>query len=279
MRSRRLIIVLVLALVSGLLAGWLALRLISEGSNTRLPTASAPSQEIVVAARDLPLGRVLTAEDVKLLGWPGEAVPENTATTVEEVLGRGIITPVTMNEPLLSGKMAVKEAGGGLPIVITEGMRAVSVRVNEVIQVAGFVMPGTRVDVFLTTEPPEGMSGGPITKMVLENVTVLTANQIVQTAPNGEPVTATVVTMLVTPEDAEKLIHAATKGQIQLGLRNTLDLDTTVNTQGVQVSDLIERSAPRPAPRRTVPTVRRSNSGIEVYRGPELEVETVEGGN
>jgi len=277
MRSRRLIIVLVLALVSGLLAGWLALQIIGNRSDVGQATAAAPAAEIVVAARDLPLGRVLTAEDVKVIGWPGNVIPENASTTVEEVLGRGIITPVTMNEPLLAGKMAVKEAGGGLPIVITEGMRAVSVRVNEVIQVAGFVTPGTHVDVFVTIEPPEGQSGGPITKLVLENVTVLTANQIIQTAPNGDPTTATVVTMLVTPEDAEKLIHAANKGQIQLGLRNTLDLDS-VTTEGVQVRDLlpqIQRAAPV---RRTVPTTRRTNTGIEIYRGNDLEVETVEGG-
>ena len=277
MRSRRLIIVLVLALISGLLAGWLALQIIGNRSDGPARTVTAPSAEIVVAARDLPLGRVLTAEDVKVIGWPGNVVPANASTTVEEVLGRGIITPVTMNEPLLAGKMAVKEAGGGLPIVISEGMRAVSVRVNEVIQVAGFVMPGTHVDVFVTIEPPEGQSGGPITKMVLDNVTVLTANQIIQTAPNGEPTSATVVTMLVTPDDAEKLIHAANKGQIQLGLRNTLDMDSS-ETQGVQVRDLlpqIQRAAPV---RRTVPTTQRTNAGIEIWRGAEVETETVEGG-
>lgn len=277
MRSRRLIIVLVLALISGLLAGWLALQIIGNRSDRGPGTVQAPSAEIVVAARDLPLGRVLTAEDVKVIGWPGDVIPENASTTVEEVLGRGVITPVTMNEPLLAGKMAVKEAGGGLPIVISEGMRAVSVRVNEVIQVAGFVMPGTHVDVFVTIEPPEGQSGGPMTKLVLENVTVLTANQIIQTAANGEPTSATVVTMLVTPDDAEKLIHAANKGQIQLGLRNTLDMDSA-ETAGVQVRDLlpqIQRAAPV---RRTVPTTQRTNAGIEIWRGPELETETVEGG-
>lgn len=277
MRSRRLIIVLVLALISGLLAGWLALRIIGNRDGGPIRTAEAATAEIVVAARDLPLGRVLTAQDVKVVGWPGDALPENASTTVEEVLGRGIITPVTMNEPLLAGKMAVKEAGGGLPIVISEGMRAVSVRVNEVIQVAGFVMPGTHVDVFVTIEPPEGASGGPITKLVLENVTVLTVNQIIQTAANGEPVTATVATMLVTPDDGEKLIHAANKGQIQLGLRNTLDLDS-VTTAGVQVRDLLpqfQRAAPV---RRTVPTTRRTNQGIEIWRGAEATTETVEGG-
>ena len=275
MRSRRLIIVLVLALISGLLAGWLALRLLQRTPTGQVQTERS-SAEIVVAARDLPLGRVLTAQDVKVVGWPGDAIPENASTTVEEVLGRGVITPVTMNEPLLAGKMAVKEAGGGLPIVITEGMRAVSVRVNEVIQVAGFVMPGTHVDVYVTIEPPEGRSGGPITKLVLENVTVLTANQIVQQGPNGEPVTATVVTMLVTPDDAEKLIHAANKGQIQLGLRNTLDLDS-VETRGVQVTDLLPQIQ-RAAPVRTVPTTRRTNQGIEIWRGAEETTETVEGG-
>lgn len=277
MRSRRLIIVLVLALISGLLAGWLALQIIGNRTDRAPGTATASTAEIVVAARDLPLGRVLTAEDVKVIGWPGDAIPENASTTVEEVLGRGIITPVTMNEPLLAGKMAVKEAGGGLPIVISEGMRAVSVRVNEVIQVAGFVMPGTHVDVFVTIEPPEGQSGGPVTKLVLENVTVLTANQIVQTAPNGEPTSATVVTMLVSPDDAEKLIHAANKGQIQLGLRNTLDMDS-VTTDGVQVRDLLPQMQRAAPVRRTVPTTRRTNTGIEIYRGNELDVETVEGG-
>jgi len=277
MRSRRLIIVLVLALISGLAAGWLALQLIGNRGDGPSNVATAPSAEIVVAARDLPLGRVLTAEDVKVIGWPGNALPENASTTVEEVLGRGVITPVTMNEPLLAGKMAVKEAGGGLPIVITEGMRAISVRVNEVIQVAGFVMPGTRVDVFVTIDPPEGQSGGPVTKLVLENVSVLTVNQIVQTAPNGEPVTATVATMLVTPEDAEKLIHAAVKGAIQLGLRNTLDLDS-IETQGVQVRDLLPQMQRAAPVRRTVPTVRSTNQGIEIWRGAEVETETVEGG-
>lgn len=277
MRSRRLIIVLVLALVSGLAAGWLALRLLQQTDRGPAAGDPGPTTEVVVAARDLPLGRVLTPEDVKLVDWPGDVVPANYSTTVEEVLGRGIITPVTMNEPLLSGKMAIKEAGGGLPIVITEGMRAVSVRVNEVIQVAGFVMPGTRVDVFVTIDPPAGRSGGKITKLVLDNVTVLTANQIVETTPNGEPVTASVVTMLVTPDEAEKLIHAASQGDIQLGLRNTLDLDS-ITTEGVQVRDLIPGATPVAAPRRTVPRTRPTNTGIEIWRGPEQETETVEGG-
>jgi len=274
MRSRRLIIVLILALASGLLAGWLALRLIREGGTNTPISTERPPTEVVVAARDLPLGRVLTVEDVKLTSWPSDAVPENFSTSVEEVLGRGLITPVVLNEPLLSGKMAVKEAGGGLPIVIPEGMLALSVRVDEVIQVAGFVMPGTRVDVFVTIDPDQGQNN-PVTKLILQNVSVLTANQIVQTAENGEPTTATVVTVLVTPQDAEKLVLAANRGRIQMGLRNTLDLDTTT-TEGIRIPQLLP-SAPRA--RRTVPTTRRSTSGIEIYRGNNLTTENVEGGS
>ncbi|MDH3297220.1 MAG: Flp pilus assembly protein CpaB [Gemmatimonadota bacterium] len=277
MRSRRLIIVLVLALASGLLAGWLALRIIRESGDVGpIQTAAAAPTEVVVAARDLPLGRVLTVEDVKLTPWPSDVAPANFSSSVEDVLGRGLITPVVLNEPLLSGKMALKEAGGGLPIVIPEGMRALSVRVDEVIQVAGFVLPGTRVDVFVTIDPGQ-QQNNPITKMILQNVSVLTANQIVQTAENGEPTTATVVTLLVTPQDAEKLILASTRGRIQLGLRNTLDLDS-LTTTGIRIPNLLPGSAPaRTAPRRTVPT--RRSTGIEIYRGPDLSTESVEGGS
>ena len=276
MRSRRLIIILVLALASGLLAGWLALRILrTAGDGGPIATATAPPTEIVVAARDLPLGRVLTVEDVKLIAWPTRSTPENISTSVEEVLGRGLITPVVLNEPLLSGKMALKEAGGGLPIVIPGGMRALSVRVDEVIQVAGFVMPGTRVDVFVTIDPSQ-QQNNPMTKLILQNVVVLTANQIVQTAQNGEPTTATVVTLLVTPQDAERLILAATRGRIQLGLRNTLDLDS-IATTGIRIPNLLP-SAPVRSARRNVPAARRS-TGIEVYRGADVTTEIVEGGS
>jgi pilus assembly protein CpaB len=150
-----------------------------------------------------------------------------------------------------------------------------SVRVDEVIQVAGFVLPGTRVDVFVTIDPLE-QKENPITKLILQNVPVLTANQIIQMTEDGEPATATVVTLLVSPEDAERLILAATKGRIQLGLRNTLDLDSTTTT-GVRLSTLLP-GAPVRSTRRTVPTTRRS-TGIEIYRGPNLTTESVEGGS
>lgn len=283
MRSRRLLIVLTLALMSGLAAGWLALRYLREsGPEITGRSSQVAAVPVIVAARDLPIGHVLQAADIKVQDWPGAALPEGYASSPEDVLGRGVIQAVSLNEPLLSSKIAVKEAGGGLPIVIPEGLRAVSVRVDEVIQVAGFVTPGTRVDVMVTLDQ-QTYQDNPITKIVLQDVPVLTSGQIVERAPNGEPQTATVVTLLVTPEDAEKLVLAATKGRIQLALRNTLDLDS-LETEGARLRSLIPQTAaaaaatrPRaPARAQPQPAASRART-IEIYRGPELQEENVEG--
>jgi pilus assembly protein CpaB len=282
MRSRRLLIVLTLALMSGLAAGWLALRYLREsGPDITGRNSQVAAVPVIVAARDLPIGHVLQAADIKVQDWPGAALPDGYASSPEEVLGRGVIQAVALNEPLLSSKIAVKEAGGGLPIVIPEGLRAVSVRVDEVIQVAGFVTPGTRVDVMVTLDQQD-YQGDPITKIVLQDVPVLTAAQNVSRTENGEPITATVVTLLVSPPEAEKLVLAATKGRIQLALRNTLDLDS-LETEGARLRSLIPQAAaaaaPRPrAPARSQPQPAASRARtIEIYRGPELEEENVEG--
>jgi len=278
MRSRRLVIVLLLALASGLAAGWLALNYLRQ-PNAPIATATE-SVEVVVASRDLPVGHILDVADIKVAQWPGNAVPEGYSSSVDEVLGRGVIQSLAMNEPLLPAKIAVKEAGGGLPIIIPEGMRAVSVRVDEVIQVAGFVGPGTRVDVLVTLEGET--QPDPVTKIVLQNMLVLTSGQIVQRSPDNEPVVTTVVTFLATPEEAEKLVLASTKGRIQLALRNTLDLDS-LTTEGARLRALIpspQRATPARRPvARTQPQPAASRARtIEVFRGLEREEENVEGG-
>lgn len=276
MRSRRLFIVMALALLSGLAAAWLALNYLRQPESP-VSRVEATTSEVVVAARELPLGTVLTVEDVKLIDWPGEAVPEGYSSSVEEVLGRGVITHVALNEPLISSKIAVKEAGGGLPIVIPEGSRAVSVRVDDVISIAGFTVPGTRVDVMVTVDQGQG-SDNPITKLILQNIQVLTSGQAVEQGPNGEPIQVTVITLLVTPEQAEQLVLAATRGRIQLALRNTLDLDS-ITTEGARLNNLIPaQRVVRRATRRASPPPTPSAQTIEVYRGPELETETVDEG-
>lgn len=277
MRSRRLFIVMALALLSGLAAAWLALNYLRQPENP-IRSVEPAATEVVVAARDLSLGTILTAEDVKLASWPGGLLPEGYSSSVEEVLGRGVITNVVLNEPLISSKIAVKEAGGGLPIVIPEGYRGVSVRVDDVISIAGFVLPGTRVDVMVTLDQG-AQQGNPITKLMLQNIPVLTSGQVVEQDINGEPVQVTVITLLVSPEDAEQLVLAATRGRIQLALRNTLDIDS-VTTQGARMSNLVpaQRVTRSSAPRRATPPPASPTRQIEVWRGNEVETETLDEG-
>jgi pilus assembly protein CpaB len=264
---------LVLALVSGGAAGYLALGYMNKPLAPRSASASA-STHIVVAARDLALGTVLAPGDVKTIAWPSVTVPPGYAASEEQVIGRGLITPVSANEPLMTAKLADKEAGGGLPIVIPEGMRAVSVKVDEVIGVAGFVLPGTRVDVLVTLSDNSERDEA-ATRLILQNVQTLASGQTTQKNANGEPQTATVITLLVTPEEAEQLTLAATEGQIQLALRNTLDM-AEVETKGVQAAALVRTEAPAPPAARPTARGSRRASGTSVitYNGAERTVTT-----
>ena len=257
---------LIAASVSGLLAAYVALVYVSEEPAPL--QAATPAQTIVVAARDLPAGSIVRREDVESVGWPGDVVPEGFALQAGDVVGRGLIVEVRKNEPLLQWKLAEREAGGGLPITIPEGMRAISVEVDEVIGVAGFVLPGTRVDVLATVMP--GTDRSQITtRIILQNVRALAADQKYQQDIEGEPQYVTVVTLLVTPEQAEVLTLAATEGRIQLALRNTLDAEE-IETQGRRITSLVAGGgAARPAARpvRTQPA------------NPERVIESYEGGN
>jgi pilus assembly protein CpaB len=221
---------------------------------------------VVVAGRDLPVGSIVTREDLEIIDWPSGALPEGFVSQPGEVVGRGVISDVRRNEPLLSAKLASKEAGGGLAITIPEGLRAMSVEVDEVIGVAGFVLPGTRVDVLATVMPGNNRSET-TTRIILQKIPVLTADQSYQTDPGGDPVLVTVVTLLVDPHEAEALTLAATEGKIQLALRNTLDSDS-VSTRGMRINTLVQgqvRSAP--AAGTPVPTRPPEDTVVETYKG------------
>ena len=244
MKQKRLLIVLLLALTCGGLAAYLAVQYMGQ-SDAPKAAAQTRTDQLAVAARDLPLGTVLRAEDVRLIPWSGGVLPAGYANSAAAVVGRGVITPVAINEPLLTSKLANKEAGGGLPIVIPEGMRAMSVKVDEVIGVAGFVKAGTRVDVLVTMATGEQNQTN-VTRLLLQNIQVLAAGQTYQKDAEGKPETVTVITLLVTPEQAERLALASSDGRIQLALRNTLDI-TETRTSGVQAASLVgggNRAAP-----------------------------------
>ena len=250
----RIFAVFALAVLAG---GGLAYGTYNLVQNQPAGGASVATQQVVVAAADLQLGSELKKEDLTVVNFPAGQAPEGTFTQPSEVIGRGLIAPIVKNEPVLPSKLASKEAGAGLPPVIPEGMRAVSVRVNEVIGVAGYVLPGTRVDVVATASPNQERADM-TSKVILANVQVLTAGtRMEQDQEKGKPVQVTVVTLLVNPEQSERLALASTEGKIQLALRNPLD-QTSPETPGVKTAALVGIArALAPASKGTGP-VRRS---------------------
>ena len=210
------------------------------------PAGAAPMQThpVVVAAVNLDLGAELRREDIKVIDWPAESVPAGTFSNPQDVIGRGLIQPVVQNAPILAGSMPPKEAGAGLPPVIPEGMRAVSVRVNDVIGVAGYVLPGTRVDVVATVSPTDSHPDT-TSKVILTNVQVVTAGTKIERDTEQKPVTVNVVTLLVDPEQSERLTLASTEGKIQLALRNPLD-KTAPPTPGIRPAALLGYAPVRP---------------------------------
>ncbi|HJS42612.1 MAG TPA: Flp pilus assembly protein CpaB [Gemmatimonadales bacterium] len=259
-------VVLALATASGCLAAFLALRYLS--GQRALMAAEPKAASVVVAARDLTVGTIVTAADVRLVPWPLHATPPGYLGASELAVGRGVITPIRTNEPLLEGKLAGKGAGGGLSVTIPEGMRAVSVKVDEVIGVAGFVVPGTRVDVLVTLN--QRGRAETITQVLLQNVPTLAAGAFTQPDAQGKPQRVTVITLLVTPDQAETLILAANEGRIQLALRNTLDL-ATLEPRGARSASLLRVGRDAPVSRSTAAPQRSSaapdRAVIEAYRG------------
>jgi pilus assembly protein CpaB len=180
-----------------------------------------PGADVIVAANDLQVGSKLQDGDIRQVKVPASVLPSNYYKNKSQVLGRGVILPVQKGEYILPSKLAAENAGSGLPSLIPAGMRAVSVRVNEVVAVAGFVVPGTRVDVLLTGNP--GGANEQQTTTVLENVAVIAAGQKLERNAAGEPQSTPVITLLVSPDDAQKLTLASSQGHIQLALRNPID--------------------------------------------------------
>ena len=248
----RLFAVLAIAVLAG---GGLAYGTYNAMKPPAVINQAVPTQPVVVAATDLSLGAELKPEDLKVLNFPQGQAPEGTFAAAPEIVGRGLIVSVVKGEPILPGKLAAKEAGSGLPPVIPDGMRAVSVRVNEVIGVAGYVLPGSRVDVITTVSPTNQMQDM-TSKVVLANVLTLTAGtRMEQDQKDGKPVQVTVVTLAVSPEQAERLALASTEGKIQLALRNPMDSGAPI-TPGIRTAGLLggkPAEAPRQVARSTQP--------------------------
>jgi len=233
--NKRFLAVLAFAFIVALGASLMLYRLTAKNGQT---TKAAPAAvKLVLAAHDLEIGTLLRAEDVTLTDWPG-VVPMGAESKADDVVGRGVVSKIFAKEPILDTRLAAKGAGGGFAATIPKGMRAVAVPVNEVVGVAGFVVPGMHVDVLISGVPPSGANTlGTLTKTLLQNIEVLSAGQDFKKDQEGKPVAVQVVNLLVTPEQAEQLSLASHQTTIQLVLRNPLDHDVTT-TPGTAVAAL-----------------------------------------
>jgi pilus assembly protein CpaB len=286
MRNRVFAVLVIAVLAGGTLAYGTYNFMQNAGTQT---TVQMETQPVVVAAGNLALGSALEKDHLTVIAFPKGQAPEGSFSTAEEIVGRGLVVPVVKNEPILAAKLASKEAGAGLPPVIPEGMRAVSVRVNEVVGVAGYVLPGNRVDVVATASPTNDKSDT-TSKVVLHNVQVLTSGtRLEQGQDQDKPMQVTVVTLLVNPEQAERLALASTEGKIQLALRNPLD-QGTAETPGIRAAGLlggksgnpnqltarVARPRPQAAPQVTAPAPEPEKApAVEMIRGDKRSVEII----
>ena len=254
--NKRLITVFLFALIVAGGASAVLYRLVSAKMSSHPVQAQ---KKLVAAVHVLVIGTLIRAEDVSLIDWPGN-LPTGAITTIDAAVGRGVISPIYDAEPLVENRLAPRGAGAGLAATIPSGMRAVALRVNDLVGVSGFVLPGMRVDVIISGNPPgnAGANTGTMSKTILQDIQVLSAGPKFQHDEEGKPISVPVVNLLVTPQQAETLSLASNEMRIQLVLRNPLDKDVA-KTQGTVLASLFTgMSGPPPVqptaenrPRRT----------------------------
>jgi pilus assembly protein CpaB len=242
--NRRILIIVSCALVLSLCASYLVYRAVGARATDSKPPRTV---EVVVAARDLAVGTLVHDADLKMAGWPGP-IPKGAILKRDGSLSRGVISPIYEGEAITENRLSPKGSGGGLAATIPPGMRACAVRVNEVVGVAGFVVPGMRVDVLLTGLPPGGnVLDGARVRTLLQNIQVLSAGTDFHKDQEGKPEQAQVVNLLVTPSQAEILSLASNEMHIQLVLRNPMDTEIA-KPPGTILADLFGGArAPEPA--------------------------------
>jgi pilus assembly protein CpaB len=244
--NRRLLTILLIAFVIAGGCAWVVYRLVGGRIAASRPMSTT---RVIAAAKDIPLGAVLTKDDLTTITIAGLA-PKGTIQKVDEAVGRGVISEIFEGEPILESRLAGIGSGGGLAPTIPQGMRACAVRVDEVVGVAGFVIPGSRVDVLVSGNPPgPEASQGIETQTLLQNIQVLSAGTDIAKDNEGKPQQVQVVNLLVTPEQAETLSLASNSLKIQLVLRNPLDTQMA-KVPPTAMSNIFASTAPAPAPRR-----------------------------
>ena len=273
MNRNRLLLIGFVALLLGAFVSFVVYRSLQSKTASKVP----PGEEVIVAAEDLQVGTKIEDKDIRFVRFPTADLPAGVFHMRTKVVGRGVVQPIARGEFILTSKLAGENAGSGLPSLIPPGMRAVSVRVNDTTSVSGFVLPGTRVDVLLTGNP-QG-SNEQQTTTVLENVAVLATGTRMERNAAGEPQSSPVVTLLLSPDDVQRLTLATSQGHIQLALRNPLDTKQE-DIAAVRANSLY-KNGPEPtpvaAPRKSKhvavqapPSVPTAYT-VEVYKGDKKE--------
>lgn len=265
--DRRFLTVLGLSLILALVVSMVFFQLLIRRGGSAKPSATE-MRDVVVASKALPVGVVIKPEDVKLTKVSVDQFPKNGFSRLEEVVDRPVASNVLSEEPVLEGRLGARGSGHGIAPIIPVGMRAVSVRVSEVAGVAGFVLPGLRVDVLVTGTPP-GLQGS-VTTTCLQNMLVLSAGQTIQPDARGQAIQTPTVTLLATPEQAEVLTLAGNEGRIQLVLRNSGDQEIA-KTPGTEIAEIYGRRTRSPAPvsERPRPVVRKPSPPVMAAVQPQ----------
>ena len=240
--------------------------------------ARAATTQIVTTTGELPSGITLAAKDVTLVDWPSDFPLQGSYSKAEDVIGHPLLNALGSKEPILKRNLGLEGSGIGLSGRIPPGMRATAVRSNEIVGVAGFLYPGSHVDVLVTYTPPGG-NNIPVTETVLQDVEVLTAGQTTEPDPQGKPQTVNVVTLLLNPEDSQRLQLASMQGGIQFVLRSGVD-QKSVNLKPTRLDQLVASEKPpvvvppptKKAPKRIEPS-RPTIYVLEVIQGTKRSVE------
>jgi len=291
--DRRFLSVLGISLVFALVVSTVFYQMTARARTAPRKAEKVELRDLVVAARALSAGASIRPDDLKVTKVPVAQFPKGAFSKAEEILDRPVASKILADEPVLEGRLAARGSGLGLGPVIPVGMRAVTVSVNEVVGVAGFALPGMRVDILVTGNPPDGR--GRTTHTVLQNILVLSAGTAMAPDSRGQPIQAHTVTLLVTPDQAEMLTLAGNEGRIHLVLRNAND-HSIENTQGREVAELYggrrsrvreeeQEEAPRPQPKRSAapaaapapPPPPPPPDEVVVIRGTTKTVEVVGG--
>jgi pilus assembly protein CpaB len=210
-------------------------------------------RDVVVSTQALTVGTTIKPAGLKVARVPAQLAPKGSFARIEDVVDRPVTSNIFPDEPLLDSRLAAKGSGVGLAPIIPEGMRAAAVRVNDVVGVAGFVLPSMRVDVLVTGKAPGREAT--VTATALQNILVLSAGQTLEAESKGRAINTPVVTLLVTPQEAEILALANNEGRIQLALRNSSDKKLE-NTPGHDLTGLYRMAGANSTPVTPPPVIR-----------------------